>query len=59
VVYSNGSWWLDGGTSLSTPVWGAMLNLINEERLACGKSTLGWIHPVLVSFVVLYFRENN
>lgn len=49
VVYSNGSWWLVGGTSLAAPVWGAVLNLINEERIAAGKNTLGWVHPVLVS----------
>ncbi|KAL3426195.1 Pro-kumamolisin [Phlyctema vagabunda] len=47
VVYSNGSWWLVGGTSLSAPVWGAILNLVNEERIAAGKSTVGFIHPVL------------
>lgn len=48
VVYSNGSWWLVGGTSLSSPVWGAVLNLVNEERIAAGKGTVGFIHPVLV-----------
>ncbi|KAF4633910.1 hypothetical protein G7Y89_g4204 [Cudoniella acicularis] len=47
VVYSNGSWWLVGGTSLSSPVWGAVLTLVNEARLEVGKSTLGFIHPVL------------
>lgn len=47
VVYSNGSWWLVGGTSLSSPVFGAVLTLINEARLEAGKSTLGFIHPVL------------
>lgn len=57
MIYSNGSWWLDGGTSLSAPLWAAMLNLINEERLAGGKKTMGWIHPILVCFIVMYFRE--
>ena len=52
VVYSNGSWWLVGGTSLSAPVWGAVLTLVNEARLAAGKSTVGFIHPVLVSFLL-------
>lgn len=47
VVYSNGSWWLVGGTSLSSPVFAAVLNLINEERLADNKTTLGFIHPLL------------
>ncbi|TAQ87686.1 hypothetical protein B7494_g3994 [Chlorociboria aeruginascens] len=47
LVYSNGSWWLVGGTSLSSPVWGAVLTLANEARLAAGKSTVGFVHPVL------------
>ncbi|KAI1335592.1 subtilisin-like protein [Xylariaceae sp. FL0016] len=49
VVYANGSWYLIGGTSLSSPVWGAVLTLINEERISAGKSTVGYIHPVLYS----------
>jgi tripeptidyl-peptidase-1 len=56
VVYSNGSWWLVGGTSLSSPVWGAVLNLINEERIAAGKSSLGFIHPVLVGLPPFFSR---
>ncbi|PSR88695.1 putative Tripeptidyl-peptidase sed1 [Coniella lustricola] len=47
VVFYAGDWWLIGGTSLSSPVWGAVLTLINEERLAANKSTLGFIHPIL------------
>jgi subtilase family serine protease len=54
VVYSNGSWWLVGGTSLSSPVWGAVLTLVNEARIAAGKSSVGFIHPVLVSPVITY-----
>lgn len=50
VVYSNGSWWLVGGTSLSSPVFASVLTLINEDRLAAGKSTVGFIHPIIVSF---------
>ena len=51
VVYQNGSWWLVGGTSLSSPIWGAVLTLVNEARLAAGKSTIGFIHPILVSLL--------
>ena len=51
VVYNNGSWWLVGGTSLSAPVFGAVLTLANEARIAAGKSTVGFIHPVLVKFL--------
>lgn len=49
LVFVGGDWWTIGGTSLSAPVWGAMLTLINEERIAAGKSTVGFVHPVLVS----------
>jgi len=38
-----------GGTSIAVPIWGAILTLINEERLAAGKTTVGFISPVLVS----------
>jgi tripeptidyl-peptidase-1 len=50
VIRSHNKWSLIGGTSLSAPVWAAMLTLINEERLAIGKKTLGFINPTLVSF---------
>ncbi|SPQ24197.1 5c144f50-d437-4163-8e69-cc08c50b03a7 [Thermothielavioides terrestris] len=35
------------GTSVATPIWAAILTLINEERRAAGKSTVGFVHPVL------------
>ncbi|KAI1458579.1 subtilisin-like protein [Annulohypoxylon moriforme] len=35
------------GTSAATPLIGAMFNRINEERLAAGKSTVGFVNPVL------------
>jgi len=47
VVYSNGSWWLVGGTSLSAPVFASVLTLINEARLESGKKPMGFIHPVI------------
>jgi tripeptidyl-peptidase-1 len=47
VVLGGGDWYLVGGTSLSAPVWGAVLTLVNEERLKAGKSTLGFVNPVL------------
>jgi tripeptidyl-peptidase-1 len=53
LVYSEGSWWLVGGTSLSAPVFAAVLTLINEARILAGKSTVGFVHPVLVSFFAL------
>ena len=47
VVAVNGVFSLVYGTSASTPVIGAILTLINEIRLNLGKSTIGFINPVL------------
>ncbi|KAM7215665.1 alkaline serine protease [Rhypophila decipiens] len=47
VVRVNSTWATIGGTSLSAPVFAAMLTLVNEERIAAGKDTLGFINPVL------------
>lgn len=49
VVFTGGQWQLIGGTSLSSPVFASVITLINEARLVAGKSTLGYLHPVLVS----------
>ncbi|KAI0016302.1 subtilisin-like protein [Xylariomycetidae sp. FL0641] len=37
----------DGGTSAAAPLFAAMLNRVNEERLAAGKATVGFVNPVL------------
>ncbi|KAK8075930.1 hypothetical protein PG994_003202 [Apiospora phragmitis] len=55
VVYAGGSWWLIGGTSLSAPVWGAVLTLVNEERLRAGKNTVGFINPILYQHPEVFF----
>ncbi|KAI1815201.1 subtilisin-like protein [Poronia punctata] len=47
IVLNGGEWTLIGGTSLSAPVWAAVLTLINEERLKAGKPTLGFVNPAL------------
>jgi tripeptidyl-peptidase-1 len=49
VVFLNGAPTLIGGTSASAPVFAAILNRINEERLAVGKPTVGFVNPTLVS----------
>lgn len=36
-----------GGTSFASPLIGAIITRINEERIAVGKSTVGFINPVL------------
>ncbi|KAK3937810.1 peptidase S8/S53 domain-containing protein [Diplogelasinospora grovesii] len=35
------------GTSVAVPIWASVLTLINEERLAVNKSTVGFVHQVL------------
>ncbi|EDO01044.1 hypothetical protein SS1G_03518 [Sclerotinia sclerotiorum 1980 UF-70] len=45
--FLGGNFTLNGGTSASTPIFSSVINLINEERLAIGKSTVGFINPVL------------
>ena len=49
VIRAGGTWGRIGGTSLSAPVWAAILTRINEERIAAGKSTVGFVNPTLVS----------
>lgn len=49
VIFNKGLPTLIGGTSASAPVFAAILNRINEERIAAGKSTVGFVNPTLVS----------
>jgi len=35
------------GTSLSSPIFGAVITLLNEERTAVGKGPIGFINPAL------------
>ena len=46
-VIINGQAVLIGGTSASAPTFAAILNRINEERLAAGKKTVGFVNPTL------------
>ncbi|RDW61306.1 hypothetical protein BP5796_11198 [Coleophoma crateriformis] len=47
VVAVNGKFSLAFGTSASAPAFGALLNQINENRLAAKKSPVGFINPTL------------
>jgi tripeptidyl-peptidase-1 len=46
-LYTNGEFTFNGGTSAATPIFASIVNLINEERIAAGKSPVGFINPVL------------
>lgn len=52
-IFNAGRPVLIGGTSASAPVFAAILNRINEERISAGKSTVGFVNPTLVC--ILYF----
>jgi tripeptidyl-peptidase-1 len=47
VVAVDGSLSLVYGTSASAPVFGSIITLINEQRIAVGKSAVGFINPTL------------
>ena len=47
VIFNKGLPTLIGGTSASAPTFAAILTRINEARLAAGKSTIGFVNPVL------------
>ncbi|KAE9402286.1 hypothetical protein BT96DRAFT_918295 [Gymnopus androsaceus JB14] len=49
VVAAEGEFLLQWGTSASTPTLGAILAMINDARLAAGKSTIGFINPTIYS----------
>ena len=38
------------GTSASAPVFAGMLSLMNSQRVEAGKSTLGWVNPLLYKY---------
>ncbi|KAK0119805.1 Tripeptidyl-peptidase sed1 [Cadophora gregata] len=47
VIFNKGAPTLIGGTSASAPIFASILNRINEERIAAGKSTIGFVNPTL------------
>lgn len=46
-TYNGGDFGLSGGTSASTPIFSAVINRINEERIAKGKGPIGFLNPSL------------
>jgi tripeptidyl-peptidase-1 len=55
IIFNMGMPTLIGGTSASAPVFASILNRINEERIAAGKSTVGFVNPTLVSSLFRHF----
>ena len=38
---------VSGGTSAAAPLFGAMINRINDERLLAGKKPIGFLNQIL------------
>lgn len=47
IIFDKGAPTLIGGTSASAPVFASILSRVNEERIAAGKSTVGFVNPTL------------
>jgi len=45
------------GTSASSPVFAGMLSLINSQRVEAGKSTLGWVNPLLYKYYASFTND--
>jgi hypothetical protein len=56
-VAIGGDWYSVSGTSASCPVFAGMVSLINGVRIASGKSSVGWINPVLYYYKALYVND--
>ncbi|KAJ5973138.1 uncharacterized protein N7479_003056 [Penicillium vulpinum] len=55
IIYNRGMAVSIGGTSASAPIFAGILTRINEERLAAGKSTVGFVNPVLYAHPGAFF----
>ncbi|KAG0651975.1 Sedolisin-A [Hyphodiscus hymeniophilus] len=47
LIYVAGEPYFADGTSASAPIFASIITLINEQRLAVGKGTVGFINPTL------------
>ena len=47
VTVFNGQTLSVGGTSLSAPIIGGIITLLNEARIAAGKGSIGFLNPTL------------
>jgi hypothetical protein len=49
ITYGNGSSEAIGGTSCATPLWAALVALMNEQAANAGQSPIGFINPAIYS----------
>ena len=48
-VYYNGAWWIYGGTSCAAPLWAAYTALVNQQRAAAGRASIGFFNGAIYS----------
>lgn len=46
-IYFGGGWHVYGGTSCAAPIWAAFTSLVNQKRVADGRSRVGFLNPQL------------
>jgi tripeptidyl-peptidase-1 len=56
-IIINGSETYAAGTSASTPVFAAMVALVNSARISAGKAPLGWLNPSLYMYADLFVND--
>ncbi len=56
---SNSPWEVVGGTSLSAPLWGGLLALVNQGRTAAGQPTLNSTNPTDVQQALYSVSSND
>ena len=44
-IYYGGAWTVFGGTSAAAPLWAGFTALVNQQRAAAGKASLGFLNP--------------
>jgi subtilase family serine protease len=44
-IYYGGQWQVYGGTSAAAPLWAGFTALVNQQRAAAGKPTIGFLNP--------------
>lgn len=57
VIYFDGQWEVNGGTSAAAPLWGALATLANASP-ACGGHTVGFLNPSLYSIAGTDYAAN-
>jgi Pro-kumamolisin, activation domain/Putative Ig domain len=58
VIYSNGRWLVDGGTSAAAPLWAAFTALANASPACINKPALGFLNPDLYAIASSNYAAN-